>query len=450
MLRNRAWVSWLPAPIQNRLHDRYTAQAVLANSGWLIFDRAGRMLTSLLVGVWMIRYLGPSQYGELAYILACVAFFQVLVSLGLDSIVVREVAIDSEQAPHILGSTLFLRSTAGIFGWLIAIASMAIFESGPHKNILLICIAGSSLVFQAADSVDLWFQSQNQSRRTVTVKLIAHLAANGFKVGLILLQAPLVYFAGAVAIEALLCACGLFFAYTRFRTSTPWFHTATKSMALLSESFPFIISGISTIIYMRIDQFMIKHYLGDTQLGIYSSIILLSQALNFLPATIVSSILPHMARISTTNVVTYEKFLIKIFRFFFYGALFFSLCISFFSSNIISAFYGSAYVSGNGVLALHIFSNVFIWLGVAHTIWVVIEKKPSIRVYGTLIAAVANIICNIALIPHLGLLGACYATIVSQFIAAVGINLFLAKRSFQLQLSAIFFIPFPAARTLHG
>jgi PST family polysaccharide transporter len=53
------------------------------------------MLLAIVVGAWVARYLGPGQFGELAYVLAFVAFFQALSLLGLDGLTVRDIARDS-------------------------------------------------------------------------------------------------------------------------------------------------------------------------------------------------------------------------------------------------------------------------------------------------------------------------------------------------------------------
>ena len=77
--------------------------AFVHNSGWLLLDNSMRVLLGLLVGAWVTWYLGPTQFGELAYVLAYVAFFLVVANLGMDSIIVRDISRDRKQAVEILG-----------------------------------------------------------------------------------------------------------------------------------------------------------------------------------------------------------------------------------------------------------------------------------------------------------------------------------------------------------
>jgi len=63
----------------------------LKSASWLLLDKMVRIFGGLFIGIWIARYLGPSDFGILNYALAYVAFFQVFVGLGLNQIVVREI-----------------------------------------------------------------------------------------------------------------------------------------------------------------------------------------------------------------------------------------------------------------------------------------------------------------------------------------------------------------------
>ena len=67
------------------------------------------MLASLLVGIWVARYLGPKEFGVFNYASSFMAFFSVLTTLGLDGIVVRELVKDSNKSNTILGSSFGLK-----------------------------------------------------------------------------------------------------------------------------------------------------------------------------------------------------------------------------------------------------------------------------------------------------------------------------------------------------
>ncbi len=63
---------------------------IIINIVWLFADRIIRMGVGLSVSVLVARYLGPEQFGKLAYALAFTGIFLAMTSLGLQGIVVKK------------------------------------------------------------------------------------------------------------------------------------------------------------------------------------------------------------------------------------------------------------------------------------------------------------------------------------------------------------------------
>jgi len=78
---NAWWTTYLPDIIREWLEGRQQLQKTIGNTGWLLCDRILRMVIGLTIGAWVARYLGPAQFGELAYVISFIAFFQVITRL---------------------------------------------------------------------------------------------------------------------------------------------------------------------------------------------------------------------------------------------------------------------------------------------------------------------------------------------------------------------------------
>ncbi len=86
------WIKYLPDFIKEKVEGRHELQKAIGNTGWLFADNILRMGVGLLVSVWVTRYLGPEQFGALSYATAFVFVFSSISMLGLDWIVVRNIA----------------------------------------------------------------------------------------------------------------------------------------------------------------------------------------------------------------------------------------------------------------------------------------------------------------------------------------------------------------------
>lgn len=434
------WFRLLPAQLRRRLDGRLNLIAMIENSGWLIFDKFVRMLLGLAVSVWVARYLGPAQFGELAYALAYIALFQAVATLGLDGIVVRDIARDKSAAGTVLGTAFSLRLAAGILCWLSAVGSMALINGLDSRSVMLVALAGGALVFQAADTVDLWFQSQSQSRRTVLPKLAAYLVSNGIKVALILGQAPLWGFAVVMALEALLAALGLIISYFSYPCREHWKSVSLMAHQLLAEGWPFMLSGVSIMIYMRIDQIMIREILGERELGIYAAILPLATVWQFIPMILASSLAPFVARKKKEGDKPYWDALEMIFRKFALLSWIVCVPIVLFGGYFVDMVYGDLYTEGGLVLKVYVLTNIFINLGVAQSLWLINERRSDLSLYKTILGAIVCIAANVILLPICGLLGVAISALLSMSVSAVFSNFIFSKRIFFLQIKALLLV----------
>ena len=94
--------------IRSRLAGRETLQKIVANSGWLVADNILRMGLGLIVAALTARYLGPEQFGIFNYAVAFVAIFSSIATLGLESIVVRDIVLDPACTAVTLGSAFVM------------------------------------------------------------------------------------------------------------------------------------------------------------------------------------------------------------------------------------------------------------------------------------------------------------------------------------------------------
>jgi len=80
--------------------------------------RVVRLIVALFVGVYVARYLGPERFGLLSYAGSFVGLFTALATLGLDSIMVRELVKTPERRDELLGTSFWLKAGGAIMMWI--------------------------------------------------------------------------------------------------------------------------------------------------------------------------------------------------------------------------------------------------------------------------------------------------------------------------------------------
>lgn len=414
---------------------------ILENLSWLMLDRVVRMGMGLFVGVWVARYLGPMQFGSLNFAMSFIALFATAATLGLDAIVVREVVNKAADAHEILGTSLALRMGGGLLAVGISIASLMLIQMHDRQAMVLVSILSITLVFQAFDTIDSFFQSQVRSKITVWAKNGAFLAFAAIRVALIYAKAPLWTFAAAITGEMGLGAAGLVLGYylSGGRINS-WRTSKKRAAALLQQSWPVIFSAMAIMVYMRLDMVMLKMMKGDLAVGLYAAATRVSEVWYFIPLAIVSSVSPAIMRAKDDPELFYGR-IRRLFAMMTLTACAIGSVVALASHAIIRILYSSSYSGAAPVLAVHVWASVFVFLGVAQSPWDITKNLLKLSLYRTIAGAVINVVMNLYLIPRYAAMGAAIATVVSYAVSGVFANVFSARTRpiFYMQMKS--FIP---------
>lgn len=398
--------------------DEEAFNKYLKNTGWLMFGK----ILSLLVNLAIIRYLGPTSFGDLSFALALVFITGAVGALGLDTFIIREIINDQEKKDEILGTSLWLRIIAN--GLLIPITLLVYYiyhnyteQPGTTLTLLVGLLAFTSL-FKSFNIIDAYFQSQVQSKYVVQVQNVCLIISSALKIALLILKLPLLYIVLAYLFDSIILAIGLIIKYQeKGGNILNWTFNKNRAFSLLKQSYPLILSAVMVSIYMKIDAVMLKTA-GSTVVGIYSSAASISEAWYFIPVTIVTSVFPAIIHARKTDFARYEKRLSNLYDLLVYISLPVAIFVSFFANDIIHIIYANRFNGAGAMLSIHIWSGIFVFLGSASSQYLLAEGYTKIAFYRTAVGAIANIILNFWLIPKYGGIGASIATLIACFISA--------------------------------
>ena len=390
-----------------------------ANFGWLSVDRVARLALGALVGLLVARYLGPLRLGSLSYCLALLALLGFVPALGLDGVVKRELLRTPEKTAELLASAFVPRVFMGAVGYAGVLVAAYFGWGFTGEEARLFAILGL-ILFQPATYVpDLWLQAQLRAKWSVGVQLAALGISAVLRVGLIAMEAPLSAFAWVIVAELVMVSAGCYVgarrAGLRFPLTAARLETAKQ---LLRESWPLMFASLAIIVYMKIDEVMLRQLAGPAEVGVYAAAAKLSELWYFLPTALASSLLPALLRARAQDATGYAARLQQYYDVSAAAAYALSVPIALAAPWIVRIAYGAPFAGAAPILAVHIWSSIFVFLGVARGQWLINEGLQKFYLAATTAGAVANIALNFVLIPRWGGLGAAYATVASYALAA--------------------------------
>jgi PST family polysaccharide transporter len=402
------------------------AKEFIANTSWLFSDRILQMGLSLIVGVWVARYLGPTDYGLLNYAATFPALYGTIATLGgIGTLVVRNVARYPETLNENLGTTFVLQLVSSSIAFVVAVITSIILNPNESLTHWLVGILAAGTLFQSFSVIDAWFQSQLKSKNTVISRNAAYIIMCVARVALIQMQAPIIYFAVARLVELLISTIGLIIAFrTNQQTFTTWRFSPHLAKQLLKESVPLILTGITAYVYTNIDQIMLGTMLPNQkeEMGFYSAAVRLSSTFDFIPMILGQSFFPILSKIKGESE---ESYLNKL-QIYFDISVFFWLLVavpaSLLSVYIVNIAYGEAYAASAGILAVYAWAQFGSNLAIARNTYMLIEGKIKLSPILTASGAVLNVGLNYFLIPNYGAMGATIATLITYFFVSVFLN----------------------------
>lgn len=419
------------------------SKKILKNISWLFFDRVFRMGMGLIIGAWVARYLGPSEFGTFSYLLAIIGIFTPFATLGLESMVVKELVDSPQRTASIMSTAFTLRLLAGLVSFAICIIIFYSLKQDEIGVFYIGCILALTLLSQALVSIELYYQAQVASKVAVIAQSIAYILMNLCKVVLILMKAELIAFAIVTTLEI---ALGGLFMVLSYKKITKQYLTFSIDMILarrlLQKGWPLIFSGFMIMIYMRIDQIMLSEMVNDYEVGTYSAALKLSEIWYIIPAIVCNSFFPSIIEAKKSSQKSYFRRIQKLFDILFFISLLIAVFVTLFSNLIIDVLYGDQYKNAAVILAIHIWTAVFVFLGVGSSNFFIIENLQIKGLARTALGAVLNIVLNLILIPKFLAVGAAVATLISQFFSSYGFDLLSRKTYvlFKMKTRSILFV----------
>lgn len=385
---------------------------IVVSTSWLMVGHASRMLIGLAVGLYVARYLGPSDYGTLSYAISFALLFAAVAQFGLNDVVTRDLVSSPADRRETLAATLGLRLATGAAAMGLAIVAGSV---GTEDLLLrlMITIIACSLFFEALDVPTAWFRAEVDARPLVVAGLMGMGLASLARVGLILLEMPVVWFAGPVLIDAVIRITFLTAFYRR--RGGPAFAIRDASLdrmwQLLAHSWPLAVSAGLVMVQQRTDQVMLGMLRGPADVGWYAAAAKLSELWYFVPFAISMSVFPAVLRAREASAELYDQRLVLFFRGMVWGSLAIAGLAAALAEPLIRLLFGDAFLASAQVLQIHCWTIPLVAVNIVWDRWIVAEGRYRMAASFAVVSLAGNVAFNMVAVPVWGAPGAAWATL---------------------------------------
>ena len=397
---------------------------VIKNAGWIIGCKIAQSFINLIISMFSARYLGPSNYGLITYAASIVAFVVPIMQLGLSKTLVLDIIERPEREGAVLGTALFMNFISAI-ACVIAVSGYLFVADADEPTTILVGILYSiSLLFQATEILQYWFQAKMLSKYTSVSTIIAYFFVAAYKVYLLVNGKSVVWFAISNSIDYLLVSVILLLIYKKIGSQR-----LSVSLSLGKEMFSrskhYIVSVMMVTIFQQTDRIMLKQMLNETETGYYSAAVTCATVSGFVFSAIIDSFRPVILEKKKSGSEDFDKEMKLLYTVITYLSLAQCLVIVFFAKPIVLFLYGEAYIPSVSPLRVAVWFTTFSYYGSVRNIWILAENKQRYLWIINLSGALLNVFLNYLLIPYIGTIGAATASFATQFFTNVIIGYFL-------------------------
>lgn len=406
-------------------------RAYLGNSAWLMADSLLTNFVALLVLMAVARYYGAAQYGAYAYVFAIAQLFAVIGQMGLDGLLTRDLVDHPNDHPRVLGTAGGLRFAGYLLG---AIGCLAYGLLLPEHSIIekwLFFSAFLFIVFTPGQMIlDNWFRSRLEARYSSMARMTGTIAGGGMKLGIILIGGSVIAVGFAQAATVALIAAILLPLYLRRGGPAPhrWTFDGAKAKKMLSECWLVFAGSALALIYLKLDQVMLRWWEGPEIVGIYSVAARISEVFYFIPAALVTSFFPRLITLHKQSRTVFDERFQSILALLALLGYVIMAGVFLLGPTLILYAFGKEYAAAGPVLMVHVCSMPFIFMRYAFSRWMLVERYNIFSVISQGLGALANVVLNIILIPRYGMMGSAIATLIS-YAAASYFSLLVSART---------------------
>lgn len=394
-----------------------TFKKLIKNVSVLFIGNFVAYIISFFYVMYSARYLGAENYGVLSFALAFSGVLALIVDLGLNSLIVRELARDKLLINKYVINIILIKLILSVLTLSLLYLILNLFMFLETTKLIVLIIT----TFYIIGSFSQIFYSVFQAFEKMEYQALGQIL-NSF---LMLMGILFVIFNKGtvlnVAIVYLLVSIVIFMYYLSIylkKYSWPSLNLDLNFWkSSLMKSIPLSLSTIFSLIIYRADTIILSIYSGTFAIGVYAASYNLIDVLIVIPSIFTISIYPVLSKLHVSSKESFKISYKLSFKYLLILGLPIAVGTTLLAEQIIMLIYGLGFKKSIISLQILIWSIPLMFLTYLLRTTLVSMDKQVLLSKILIITLIANITLNLIIIPSFSYVGAAAVTVITEFIS---------------------------------
>jgi len=376
-------------------------------------------LTSFFIPIYLARLDSASMLGQYATLITFAGLFSTISKFGLPSLLIREIARNKEnpeQVDNLVGGALGLTTVLSVatIGLMLPVGVLLNYSGVFFRAFVLtgLALGMESLAYM----VEASFRGREEMEWSAVVISIME----GSFLVLAIFAVPL-----KVSIDELMIAylvsriLSLIVGVWIYRARIGKLRLSIDKklwLSLFKGGFPFALNNSMSTVYVRIDVVFLSYWTTSAIVGLYDAANNLTMRLNILARTVNVALYPFLSSEFAKDPQSLQRYTGKTIRFLVMLGTLMSAVLWVFGDRIVVLVYGNKFAAA--VQAVKWMALIIPLRFIDTTLEVALNasNREGKRAIAIITAALTNLLLDIILIPSYQMMGAVYATVLTEIV----------------------------------
>ena len=401
---------------------------VTLNSSYIFVEKIAVLGVGLALFILIARYMGQQALGQYAFAYGLVSFLGIFLDLGLNTVLIREVARRDEQADRYISNVTALKGVLSFLVLLVLLIVILLSRCSSQIS-LMILLFGLALAFNTlGETFNSTFKGfQRMEYSTLIVVCVQVLLLFGC-IYILQRRLSVVYIAWVYLFARLFHLLFAFGLYRGFVSKIGWNFDRRLCRDLVKGAVFHLPASYFLLNLFNMSMVVLFYLLSDVDVAYFGAASKLCGALFILCVSSAEGLFPMMARSfgDQGNAVSFPYK--RVVRYLLILMLPIVVCLIAFPERILALVYGTEYQeSARPLQILALFLPISVLSAVLHYLLVAVHKE---KVGFVLLSGMMGLgfVFNILLISRMGVVGAAVSSLLCGILLFLFLYVYVSRK----------------------